>query len=293
MINRPVYLIRSGHCDGVEDFTTLSNMKQFGISRNTSENSWSTNAAGHLSTSSLGPYAASAHPSPETVHGTPSPPLPPLSADPFDLKMQMPAARTCTAHLSDQGQCFARRLGKYLCTQLTEINEKSKSDPVKWSSERKVLVPFTSTLPRAVETAAFLPAPPSLSQQWSALGILDTGICHGMTVQKVKQDMPEDFLLWQKDPFRYRFPGGESLLDMNKRLSEVVLEIERLRDPVVVVSHLSTIQSLVAYFMHKDPRTIPHIRVPRHSVLVLNPSIYGWTLDIVEECKLPLDDVEV
>jgi 6-phosphofructo-2-kinase/fructose-2,6-biphosphatase 2 len=108
-----------------------------------------------------------------------------------------------------------------------------------------------------------------------------------MTVKQIIEEMPEDFAQWQKDPFHYRFLGGESILDMNKRLCEVVLEIERLREPVVVVSHLSTIQSLIAYFTSKDPNAIPFISVPRHSVVRLVPSIYGWALDILLEDQLP------
>merc|ERR1712217_937830 len=122
----------------------------------------------------------------------------------------------------------------------------------------EVVQAFTSTLPRAVETAAeALPSLAAHSQPWSSLGLLNTGICHGLRVKQIQQRMPEEFALWKSDPVRYRFPGGESFLDMNKRLTDVVMEIERERNPVLIVSHLSACQSLLAYFL-----SVPMERVP-------------------------------
>jgi broad specificity phosphatase PhoE len=42
--------------------------------------------------------------------------------------------------------------------------------------------------------------------------------------------------------------GGESIVDVVMRLQPFVIELERQRRPVLVVSHLSTLQVLLAYF---------------------------------------------
>ena len=112
-----------------------------------------------------------------------------------------------------------------------------------------------------------------------------------MSVATIKREMPEEYAEWSRDPFRYRFPGGESLVDLNRRLSDVVLEIERVKEPVVVVSHLSTVQSLVAYFTGQNPKDTPYIAIPQHSVVKLTPSVYGgWLMDLISEEALPLLD---
>ncbi len=76
---------------------------------------------------------------------------------------------------------------------------------------------------------------------------------------------------------------------MTKRLVEIILEVEHNRNPVMVVSHLSTLQSISAYFTGKDPSMIPFISIPQHSVIILTPSIYGWSLKTVHESELPKD----
>lgn len=242
---RPVYLVRSGHCDDVDDMNAdLQRRRRKGpcVTRRTS-----------------GPegYKTSPAPLDSPEKGVALPP--PLSA-------RIPAAQTCNSRLSEAGHKFGLRLRQFMLDQHETVH-------------RGVLaVPFTSTTPRAVETASYLPCPPAHHQQWSALNILDTGICHGLCVETIRDEMPTEVELWKKDPFLYRFPGGESTVDMNKRLGDVVLEIERVQEPAVVVSHLSTIQSLVAYFTGLDTHQIPFVSVPQHSVIVLTPNIYGASI---------------
>jgi len=97
--------------------------------------------------------------------------------------------------------------------------------------------------------------------------------------------MPEEYAKWKEDPFRYRFPGGESYMDLCHRLSSLVLELERTRKPVVVISHQSTLQALYAYFRAVPVRKAPGVDLQRHSVIVLTPHNYGW-----KESRLNVDD---
>ena len=95
-----------------------------------------------------------------------------------------------------------------------------------------VILPLTSTLPRAIETSARDPSPPDQTRpdqtrQRSTLALLHTDICRGASVRWVTEKTPEEFAARESDPFRCRFPGGESVLDVNKRLSEAVLEMQR------------------------------------------------------------------
>merc|ERR1711879_942017 len=119
-----------------------------------------------------------------------------------------------SASLSQQGCSFAKRLAAFLAQRHSDGSE--------------LVQPFTSTLPRAIETAQeALPSMKARCQAWSSLGILNTGVCHGLTVKEISERLPEAFAKWKANPFRHRFPGGESILDMNKRLIDVVMEIER------------------------------------------------------------------
>ena len=180
------------------------------------------------------------------------------------LPMPITAA-TSYAPVSDDGKRFIERLRKYATEQ-------------PWSRTARI---FSSTLPRAVETAKVFQMYRGLrSQQWSALNVLDTGVCHGMKIDEIKRRMPAEYDKWKMDPYRYRFPCGESYMDLCNRLTSVVLEIERTRRPVVVVSHLSTLQALYSYFMAVPNKLAPTVKIPRNTAIVLTPHQYGW------KCKM-------
>ena len=47
---------------------------------------------------------------------------------------------------------------------------------------------------------------------------------------------------------RYRFPGGESYQDVIERVEPIVIDLEQTTSPVLIVTHLSVIRILCAYF---------------------------------------------
>lgn len=59
--------------------------------------------------------------------------------------------------------------------------------------------------------------------------MLDTGICHGMTVAEVQKEMPDEYAKFLAEPFTYRMPGGESFQDCVKSLDPLIVDIERQR----------------------------------------------------------------
>lgn len=77
---------------------------------------------------------------------------------------------------------------------------------------------------------------------------------------------------------QYRFPGGESQADRAKSLEPLVFELERQTLPVLVVSHMSTLQVLMGFF-YGSKRSVDSyysLWIPQHTVLELIPHEYGW-----------------
>ena len=84
-----------------------------------------------------------------------------------------------------------------------------------------------------------------------------------------------------------RFPGGESYKDLIKRLESVVVDLEQQVIPTLVVSHVSTLQVLIAYFRNSPIEEAMTIEVPLHSVIKFTPARGGgWS-----ESQLPLSPV--
>lgn len=69
-------------------------------------------------------------------------------------------------------------------------------------------------------------------------------------------------------PQRYRYPRGESYLDVIARLEPVIFEIERQKQDVVIVSHQAVLRCLYAYLQDLPLEECPYINVPLHTVYV-------------------------
>jgi broad specificity phosphatase PhoE/predicted kinase len=131
---------------------------------------------------------------------------------------------------------------------------------------------WTSTLRRTQETAAGLPWPHLALKELDEIG---AGACDGLTYSEIKATLPAEYAARKADKLSYRYPRGESYVDVIRRLDPVILEIERRRTPLVVVGHQAVLRVLVGYFTDVPAERIPHLSVPLHTVIELVPLAYG------------------
>ncbi|XP_060175800.1 6-phosphofructo-2-kinase/fructose-2,6-bisphosphatase isoform X2 [Lycium barbarum] len=160
--------------------------------------------------------------------------------------------------ISETGELYAKKLANFVEKRLK--NEKAASI-------------WTSTLQRTILTANPIAGFPKI--QWRALDEINSGICDGMTYEEIKKNMPEEYESRKKDKLRYRYPRGESYLDVIQRLEPVIIELERQRAPVVVVSHQAVLRALYAYFADRPLSEIPHIEMPLHTIIEIQMGVTG------------------
>jgi broad specificity phosphatase PhoE len=134
---------------------------------------------------------------------------------------------------------------------------------------------WTSTLRRTRRTAEPLGLP---TRELGALDEIDGGVCDGLTYDEIRVEFPDEYEARQEDKLRYRYPQGESYLDLIERLHPVIIELERIRRPVLVVAHQAIVRCLYAYFTGEPLERVPHLRVPLHEVVELTPTSYGCTV---------------
>jgi probable phosphomutase (TIGR03848 family) len=141
------------------------------------------------------------------------------------------AGWTPGVHLNDQGRAEARALAERL-------------------SGYRIDALFTSPLERAQETAAYLAEPRGLTvQSLDGIGEVRYGEWTGREL-KVLKDEP----LWrqvQHHPSRARFPGGETLGEVQAR-AVAALEAVAAEYPeavVAAVSHGDVIKAIVAHYV--------------------------------------------
>ncbi|XP_022755560.1 6-phosphofructo-2-kinase/fructose-2,6-bisphosphatase-like isoform X1 [Durio zibethinus] len=160
--------------------------------------------------------------------------------------------------LSDTGEIYAKKLANFVEKRL--------------KSERAASI-WTSTLQRTILTASPILGFPKI--QWRALDEINAGVCDGMTYEEIKKNMLEEYESRKKDKLRYRYPRGESYLDVIQRLEPVIIELERQRAPVVVISHQAVLRALYAYFADRPLKEIPHIEVPLHTIIEIQMGVTG------------------
>jgi broad specificity phosphatase PhoE/predicted kinase len=157
--------------------------------------------------------------------------------------------------LSARGRSYGPNLAKF-------FTDKMPRPPHVW----------TSTLQRTIKTAQ--PVTPD-ARAWRLLDEIDAGVCEGWTYSDVHEQMPEDFARRKADKLRYRYPQGESYLDVMERLGPVILELERQQEPVLVVAHNAVVRCLYAWFAGKPLELAPHLDIPLHTLIAITPRAYG------------------
>lgn len=138
----------------------------------------------------------------------------------------------------------------------------------------KQLSVWCSTLKRTVETALELHRPEN-TVQWRGLAEIQVGTCDGLTYGEIQAKYPDEYKARAKDKLHYRYPQGESYVDIISRLENVIFELERVKGPVLVIGHRAVLRCLYAYFLDKPPAAIPYLNVPLHTVIKLTPKAYA------------------
>jgi broad specificity phosphatase PhoE len=141
-----------------------------------------------------------------------------------------------------------------------ELSEEGRGQ-VRRLAERLSLIPvdavYASPLGRTMETASILAAPQG-TQVIARDGLKE--ISHGhweqMTRKEVEQAYPEEVTAWDRDPYTFAPPGGETGLEVTARALPALLDIVKHHQgkPVIVVSHKATIRLLLSSLLGFDPR---------------------------------------
>lgn len=140
---------------------------------------------------------------------------------------------------------------------------------------------WTSSLKRTKDTAASIPHDTAADgwvmmrpRVWRALDELYAGLFDGMTYKQIEQAAPREFAERKADKLRYRYPRGESYLDVITRLEPVVQELERQEDPVLIIAHQGIHRMLYSYFKGLPREKAPFVSIPLNTVIKLTPGPY-------------------
>ncbi|KAH8593259.1 6-phosphofructo-2-kinase-domain-containing protein [Bisporella sp. PMI_857] len=137
---------------------------------------------------------------------------------------------------------------------------------------------WTSMLKRSVQTAAFFDEDEDYDvKNWAMLNELNAGMFEGLTYEEIAKSHPEEYAKRAINKLTYIYPGvgGEGYLQVIGRLKDMVREIERIKDHVLIIGHRSVSRVLMAYFMDLTRDDIADLDVPLGMLFVIEPKPYG------------------
>lgn len=167
------------------------------------------------------------------------------------VKKNRLAGWTPGVHLNEDGQ-----------KQVKELAERLADLPIK--------AVYSSPLERCMETAAALARPHELEiNQLEAVGEVRYGKWEGKKIKKLAKK--KAWYAVQHYPSRFRFPEGESFLEVQQRAVDAIeaLNLQHQKEMIVIVSHADVIKIVLAHYMGTHIDLFQRIGLSPASVSVL------------------------
>ncbi|KAI1018722.1 hypothetical protein LB503_005883 [Fusarium chuoi] len=198
--------------------------------------------------------------------------------------------------LTERGHCYGQALHNFITYQRKHwlIEQKSKKaqatfPPVPGDNtppypemyreiEDKNFCVWTSMLDRSVDTAEYFEADDDYDvKNWEMLNEMNSGQFEGMTYAEIAKKEPEEFAKRAQDKLNYIYPGvgGEGYLQVVSRLRDMVREVERIEDHLLIIGHRSVCRVLMAYFMDLSLADITDMDIPLGMLYSIEPKPYG------------------
>ncbi|KAA8564393.1 hypothetical protein EYC84_011337 [Monilinia fructicola] len=137
---------------------------------------------------------------------------------------------------------------------------------------------WTSMLNRSIQTAEVFEQDEDYDvKNWEMLNELNAGSFEGLTYKEIESRFPDEYEKRARDKLHYIYPGvgGEGYLQVISRLRDMVRELERITDHVLIIGHRSVARVLMAYFMDLTRDDIADLDVPLGMLYAIEPKPYG------------------
>jgi len=145
---------------------------------------------------------------------------------------------------------------------------------------------WTSELVRTHQTTQHMD--PSAKTVKKQLNEISSGDFDGMTYEEVADKHPIEFADRDNDKLRYRYPRGESYVDVCRRLCEILPEMNRSHN-LLIVSHQAVVRCLYTFLMRLPIEQLPYVKIPLHTVMKVT---YDGTRNIVESTFMNIECVD-
>ncbi|KAH3668682.1 hypothetical protein OGAPHI_002436 [Ogataea philodendri] len=211
------------------------------------------------------------------------------------------------SNLTKNGDQFARALPKFICKKrqefkLRHLNKEYVNDEFVFHTKAQIDQEFniwTSNLRRTLQTASHFPREEEGGdfhiKSFRMLNDFGCGSLDSIGEDEFRTKYPDEYRSQMTEKLTYRYPGlgGESYLDVISRLRPIIIELERLRDHVLIISHRVITRVLLCYFMNLNKEMLTELDVQHGYVYCIEPKPYGLDLKIWQYDEVTDDFYEV
>mmetsp|Transcript_16192 Transcript_16192/g.20986 ORF Transcript_16192/g.20986 Transcript_16192/m.20986 type:complete len:577 (-) Transcript_16192:277-2007(-) len=183
--------------------------------------------------------------------------------------------------LTQHGEAFAYSLADYCENELCFNKETGDMVPVRlWTSSLKRSQLTARHIKGGILMVDGYPFIQMKPRVWSNLDEIYAGACDGMTYEEICEKYSVEEKCRRKDKLGYRFPRGESYLDVIQRLEPLVQEIERYKESLVIVGHQGVLKMLIAFYSGIDRDDAPHLEIKLNHLTTLRPHSHGCEIEV-------------
>ena len=150
----------------------------------------------------------------------------------------------------------------------------------------KIDAVYSSDLERALVTAEIIAASHQLAVVTCAeLREVNFGQLEGLTFSEISQLYPEVAKSWAERSPKLKYPGGESLVEFNNRVSRFLNRLDKhtTGEMILVVAHAGVLRTLVCQLLGIDPRRRWQIRIDLASLSILETHHQGAILSLLND----------
>lgn len=124
---------------------------------------------------------------------------------------------------------------------------------------------YTSCLNRTIQTAKYFRRTTKLN----FLNEINAGIFEDKTYDFIKKKHNKEYQKRKSDKFNYRYPEGESYLDLQNRISQIFTILnENLKEdePSLIICHNAVVRLIYGNLLKIPNERIPYIDIPLHTL---------------------------
>lgn len=184
-------------------------------------------------------------------------------------------ASALSAFIKEQRRVWEMKKGHQTYNEKSRIENRTVATSV--DSDKRLASPgfqvWTSIMAQAIETSQFFDEDEYKVRNFRMLNDLHAGKMEGLTFAEISRVHSDEMTIRRQNPVHYRWPGsgGESYADVIHRLRPIIMELERLEDHVLLITHRAVARVLLAYFQELNWEAITEVEVPPGRVFCVEP----------------------